>query len=75
MLEVARKSIPAPSRQAVIPMTTTTISPTRQPRRSLHAMPAGDHVFGLPLEHGPLAPATARHEARPILAGWGLDED
>ncbi|MFJ8589673.1 ATP-binding protein [Streptomyces sp. NPDC093595] len=56
-------------------MTTSTISSARQPRGSLHAGPAGGHVFGLPLEHGPLAPAIARHEARPILAAWGLSED
>ncbi len=42
--------------------------------RSLRVV-GGRRVFGLPLEHGPLAPATARHEARPVLAAWGLDED
>ncbi|MEU9706621.1 ATP-binding protein [Streptomyces sp. NPDC047981] len=46
----------------------------------LHERPAqgateGHREFGLLLEHGPLAPATARHEARPVLASWGLDED
>ncbi|MCX5233114.1 ATP-binding protein [Streptomyces sp. NBC_00233] len=56
-------------------MTTTTGSPTRQQRPAPHAMPAGEHVLDLPLEHGPLAPATARHEARPVLAAWGLGED
>ncbi|MGW7200856.1 ATP-binding protein [Streptomyces chryseus] len=54
---------------------TTTISRSRQPRPAPHAVPAGEHVFGLPLEHGPLAPATARHAARPVLASWGLPED
>ncbi|MFE5546114.1 ATP-binding protein [Streptomyces sp. NPDC056534] len=56
-------------------MTTTTISPARQQRPAPQAAPAGEHVFGLPLEHGPLAPATARHAAQPILEAWGLDED
>ncbi|MGW8358835.1 ATP-binding protein [Streptomyces wedmorensis] len=56
-------------------MTTTMISPARQPRPAPHAALTGEHVFGLPLEHGPLAPATARHEARPVLAAWGLSED
>ncbi|MFE5947230.1 ATP-binding protein [Streptomyces sp. NPDC056480] len=55
-------------------MTTTTVSRSRQ-QRPAHAAPAGDHVLGLPLEHGPLAPATARHTARPVLATWGLTED
>ncbi|MFE4583112.1 ATP-binding protein [Streptomyces chartreusis] len=32
-------------------------------------------MFGLLLEHGPLAPATARHEARPVLTTWGLNEE
>ncbi|WP_369198942.1 ATP-binding protein [Streptomyces djakartensis] len=27
------------------------------------------------LEHGSLAPATARHAARPVLESWGLDEE
>ncbi|MEV6332367.1 ATP-binding protein [Streptomyces sp. NPDC051909] len=56
-------------------MTTTTISPARRPRPAPRAIPAGEHVFGLPLDHGPHAPATARHAARPVLASWGLDED
>ncbi|MET8508142.1 ATP-binding protein [Streptomyces sp. NPDC004787] len=56
-------------------MTTTTISRNRQPRPALHAAPDGERFFGLPLEHGPLAPATARHAARPVLAAWGLSED
>ncbi|WP_327188122.1 ATP-binding protein [Streptomyces sp. NBC_01334] len=67
-----RKSIPAP--QAVISMNTTTISRRQQcPERQ--AARTGEHVFGLLLEHGPLAPASARHEARPVLAAWGLDDD
>ncbi|WP_037626281.1 ATP-binding protein [Streptomyces aureus] len=32
-------------------------------------------MFGLPLEHGPLAPASARRESRPVLAAWGLGDD
>ncbi|MFE0654657.1 ATP-binding protein [Streptomyces sp. NPDC059534] len=56
-------------------MTTTTISRSRQPRPAPQAAPAGERVFGLSLEHGPLAPATARHAAQPILEAWGLDED
>jgi anti-sigma regulatory factor (Ser/Thr protein kinase) len=32
-------------------------------------------VFHLQLEHGPLAPATARHEAKPVLEAWGLAEE
>ncbi|MFE5940878.1 ATP-binding protein [Streptomyces sp. NPDC056470] len=56
-------------------MTTTTITRSRQQRSALQAAPAGEHVFGLPLEHSPLAPATARHAAQPVLAAWGLDED
>ncbi|MFI9825845.1 ATP-binding protein [Streptomyces sp. NPDC052013] len=32
-------------------------------------------VFDLPLEHGPTAPAAARHAARPVLASWGLNEE
>ncbi|MEU5633613.1 ATP-binding protein [Streptomyces rishiriensis] len=55
-------------------MNTTTIS-RRQQRPELQAASAGEHVFGLLLEHGPLAPASARHEARPVLAAWGLDDD
>ncbi|MFD5110643.1 ATP-binding protein [Streptomyces cinereoruber] len=31
--------------------------------------------FDLLLQHEPLAPATARHEVRPILASWGLTEE
>ncbi|MFJ8589679.1 ATP-binding protein [Streptomyces sp. NPDC093595] len=56
-------------------MTTTTISRSRQQRPAPQAVPAGGHVFGLPLDHGPLAPATARHAAQPILQAWGLSED
>uniref|UniRef100_UPI003F492B3C ATP-binding protein n=1 Tax=Streptomyces sp. CA-141956 TaxID=3240051 RepID=UPI003F492B3C len=56
-------------------MTTTTISRSRQQRPAPQATPAGERVFGLSLEHGPLAPATARHAAQPILEAWGLDED
>ncbi|WP_371666610.1 ATP-binding protein [Streptomyces sp. NBC_00289] len=56
-------------------MTTTTISRSRQQRPAPHAAAAGARVFSLPLEHGPLAPATARRAARPILASWGLDEN
>ncbi|MFE9139629.1 ATP-binding protein [Streptomyces sp. NPDC007355] len=56
-------------------MTTTTISPARPQRPAPQAAPAGEHVFGLPLEHGPLAPATARHAAQPVLEAWGLDEE
>lgn len=63
-----------PAPQAVIPMNTTTIS-RQQQRPELHAASAGERVFGLLLEHGPLAPSSARHEARPILAAWGLDDD
>lgn len=55
-------------------MNTTTIS-RRQQRPELHAASTGEHVFGLLLEHGPLAPSSARHEARPVLAAWGLDDD
>ncbi|MFD9622348.1 ATP-binding protein [Streptomyces virginiae] len=56
-------------------MTTTTISRSRPRRPAPQAAPAGEHVFVLPLEHGPLAPATARHAARPVLTTWGLTED
>ncbi|MCX2185766.1 ATP-binding protein [Streptomyces sp. SKN60] len=56
-------------------MTTTTTSPARRPRPATQAVPAGEHAFDLPLEHGPLAPGAARHAARPVLAAWGLDED
>ncbi|MER6434489.1 ATP-binding protein [Streptomyces sp900105245] len=52
-------------------MTLSTISRNRQ---RLHAAGDGRRVFGLMLEHGPLAPATARHQARPALAAWGLTE-
>ncbi|MFE4583098.1 ATP-binding protein [Streptomyces chartreusis] len=44
----------------------------RQPTR---AAEDSREVFGLLLEHGPLAPATARHEARPVLDAWGLNEE
>ncbi|MFB7867730.1 ATP-binding protein [Streptomyces sp. NPDC056069] len=56
-------------------MTATTVSPYGQQRSALRALPAGGRVFGLPLEHGPLAPATARHAVRPVLEAWGLDGD
>ncbi|MGW4985675.1 ATP-binding protein [Streptomyces mirabilis] len=55
-------------------MNTTTMS-RRQQRPELHAPSSGEHVFGLLLEHGPRAPSSARHEARPVLAAWGLDDD
>ncbi|MET8508730.1 ATP-binding protein [Streptomyces sp. NPDC004787] len=55
-------------------MTTTIPSPT-SPQSVLQAVPAGERVFSLPLEHGPLAPATARHTARAILETWGLDDE
>ncbi|MFD3537426.1 ATP-binding protein [Streptomyces sp. NPDC058664] len=54
-------------------MTTTTISPA-DPQPVLRAVATGERVFGLPLEHGPLAPATARHAAQPVLESWGLSE-
>ncbi|MFE5947881.1 ATP-binding protein [Streptomyces sp. NPDC056480] len=54
-------------------MTTTTVFPGGQQRSALRALPPGGRVFGLPLDHGPLAPATARHAVRPVLEGWGLD--
>ncbi|WP_435280025.1 ATP-binding protein [Streptomyces sp. 1222.5] len=53
-------------------MTFPTISPKRQP---VCAAEDGQRTFGLLLDHGPLAPATARHEARPVLADWGLGEE
>ncbi|MGW7201547.1 ATP-binding protein [Streptomyces chryseus] len=56
-------------------MTSTTISHNRQARPPQHAGTAGGRGFDLRLEHGPLAPATARHQARPVLAAWGLDEN
>ncbi|MFE5946915.1 ATP-binding protein [Streptomyces sp. NPDC056480] len=57
-------------------MTTTTIFPGgRQQDSTLRSVSAGGRVFGLPLEHGPLAPAAARHAARPVLEAWGLDGD
>ncbi|MFI8829362.1 ATP-binding protein [Streptomyces sp. NPDC053431] len=34
-----------------------------------------DRALTQALEYGPLAPATARHAARPVLESWGLDED
>ncbi|MZE56465.1 ATP-binding protein [Streptomyces sp. SID5770] len=55
-------------------MTTTTSSPA-SPQPVLQAIETGERVFGLPLEHGPLAPATARHAAQPVLESWGLDEE
>uniref|UniRef100_UPI003F491250 ATP-binding protein n=1 Tax=Streptomyces sp. CA-141956 TaxID=3240051 RepID=UPI003F491250 len=56
-------------------MTATVNSPYGQQRSALRGLPAGGRVFGLPLDHGPLAPATARHAVRPVLEGWGLDGD
>ncbi|MGW1616945.1 ATP-binding protein [Streptomyces sp. NPDC002285] len=44
-------------------------------RPTLHAVGDDRRGFGLLLDHDPLAPATARHAARPVLAGWGLDEE
>ncbi|MGW8358932.1 ATP-binding protein [Streptomyces wedmorensis] len=52
-------------------MTTIIPSPTG-PRPVPRAAETGECVFTLPLEHGPLAPATARHTARPVLEAWGL---
>ncbi|MFC8016254.1 ATP-binding protein [Streptomyces cinereoruber] len=66
---------PVPTGQAVIPMTTTTSSPTGPQPPVPRAAGTGERVFGLPLEHGPLAPATARHAARAVLETWGLDEE
>ncbi|MGW9438082.1 ATP-binding protein [Streptomyces sp. NPDC055607] len=56
-------------------MTTTTISRTRPQRPASRDAVTGESVFGLPLEHEPLAPATARHAVRPVLVTWGLTED
>ncbi|MEU8949358.1 ATP-binding protein [Streptomyces sp. NPDC048489] len=55
-------------------MTTMTLS-RRHHRPEPHAVFTGERTFGLSLEHGPLAPAAARHEARPVLVAWGLDDD
>ncbi|WP_371674761.1 ATP-binding protein (plasmid) [Streptomyces sp. NBC_00289] len=44
-------------------------------RPMLHAAGDGRRDFGLLLDHGPFAPATARHQARPVLTSWGLDEE
>ncbi|MGW8358889.1 ATP-binding protein [Streptomyces wedmorensis] len=56
-------------------MTTTPLSPAG-PQHSAPRPPVdGERVFTLPLEHGPLTPATARHAAQPILESWGLSED
>ncbi|WP_406053610.1 ATP-binding protein [Streptomyces sp. NBC_01077] len=54
---------------------TTTISRIGAAAPVLHAVLAGERVFSLPVEHGPLAPATARHAVRPALEAWGLDEN
>ncbi|MFE9139592.1 ATP-binding protein [Streptomyces sp. NPDC007355] len=54
---------------------TTTISPTDRQPPVLGAVATGERVFGLPLEHGPLAPATARHAAQPLLESWGLTDE
>ncbi|MCX5233208.1 ATP-binding protein [Streptomyces sp. NBC_00233] len=56
-------------------MTTTTISRNGQQRSALSAVPDGGRGFVLPLEHGPLAPAAARHAVRPVLESWGLDAE
>ncbi|MFE9139638.1 ATP-binding protein [Streptomyces sp. NPDC007355] len=56
-------------------MTTTTLSPADQQPSVLRAVATGERVFGLPLEHGPLAPATARHTAQSVLESWGLDDE
>ncbi|MET8509872.1 ATP-binding protein [Streptomyces sp. NPDC004787] len=56
-------------------MTSTTIFLNRQPRLAPHSACDSDRVLDLSLEHGPLAPSTARHEARPVLAAWGLEEE
>ncbi|MFJ2061318.1 ATP-binding protein [Streptomyces sp. NPDC087908] len=67
---------PVPTGQAVIPMWTATISSSASPQPSVpQAAGTGERVFGLPLEHGPLAPATARHAAQAVLETWGLDEE
>ncbi|MET7458725.1 ATP-binding protein [Streptomyces sp. NPDC005574] len=44
-------------------------------RPAPHAAGDDRRNFGLLLDHGPLAPATARHTARPVLTSWGLDEE
>ncbi|MFB7867831.1 ATP-binding protein [Streptomyces sp. NPDC056069] len=54
---------------------TTAISRDGQQYPVLCSAPTGERVFGLSLEHGPLAPATARHAVRPVLEAWGLDEN
>ncbi|MDX2565443.1 ATP-binding protein [Streptomyces sp. TX20-6-3] len=56
-------------------MTMTMVSRKGQQCSALSAVPDGGRGFVLPLEHGPLAPATARHAVRPVLASWGLDAD
>jgi len=50
----------------------TTSSSSRQPQDTVIGQP---RVFDLPLEHGPTAPAAARHAARPVLASWDLTEE
>ncbi|MFF0598784.1 ATP-binding protein [Streptomyces antibioticus] len=54
---------------------TTTPLPHRRHHPEPRTAARRHHAFSLLLEHGPLAPATARHEARPVLAAWGLDDD
>ncbi|MCX5233275.1 ATP-binding protein [Streptomyces sp. NBC_00233] len=54
---------------------TTTIFTAGEQLPVPRAVAAGERVFGLPLEHGALAPATARHAAQPVLTAWGLTED
>ncbi|WP_371666634.1 ATP-binding protein [Streptomyces sp. NBC_00289] len=52
-------------------MTPPTTTPPRQSQRAASDQP---RLFDLPLEHGPTAPAAARHQARPVLASWGLTQ-
>ncbi|MFE5940553.1 ATP-binding protein [Streptomyces sp. NPDC056470] len=56
-------------------MTTTISSPASPQPSVLPATETGERVFTLPLQHNPLAPATARHAAQPVLETWGLDEE
>ncbi|MFD9624009.1 ATP-binding protein [Streptomyces virginiae] len=56
-------------------MTITTISLVRQRSPAPNTTSDSERAFILPLEHGMLAPATARHAARPVLAAWSLDDD
>ncbi|MGW8358904.1 ATP-binding protein [Streptomyces wedmorensis] len=54
---------------------TTIIPSPAGPRPVPQAAESGERVFILPLEHGPLAPATARHTARLALEAWGLSDE